>query len=347
MKMRTFIIKRLLLLIPVLIGVSIIVFSLTRLAGDPASPYITEKMNEKQIAQVYARLHLVPNPTFADYVQQYFDWLSLVLQGDFGYTAPGTPGGRQPVSTAITTFFPATFELALVSMIIAVFVGIKLGTVSAVKKDKPADHASRLLSLAGVSLPVFMMAIILIVVFYQWLDWFPLGGRVSDYYVVNHITTGNGFLILQSIASGNVGFFSDVLWHLALPALTLSIASLAIITRVMRSSMLETMSQDYVKTARSKGLSEKEVINHHARRNALIPTTTVVGLAFGGLLGGAVVTETIFKFPGLGWWSAGAIMRLDTYSILAFVLLTAVIYVLVNIVVDIMYAYLDPRVRLE
>ena len=347
MKMRTFIIKRLLLLIPVLIGVSIIVFSLTRMAGDPASPYITEKMKPEQIQQVYDRLHLVPNPTLADYVQQYFNWISLVIQGDFGYTAPGTPGGRQPVSTAITTFFPATIELATVSMIMAVFVGIKLGTVSAVKKDKPADHAARLISLAGVSLPVFMLAIILIVVFYQGLHWFPIGGRVSNIYVVNHMTTGNGFLIIPSLMSGNLNFFGDVLWHLVLPALTLSIATLAIIARVMRSSMLEVMSQDYVKTARSKGLSEKEVINHHARRNALIPTTTVVGLAFGGLLGGAVVTETIFKFPGLGWWSAGAIMRLDTYSILAFVLLTAVIYVLVNIVVDIMYAYLDPRVRLE
>jgi peptide/nickel transport system permease protein len=280
-------------------------------------------------------------------VQQYFNWVDLALHGDFGYTAPGTPGGRQPVSTAIVTFFPATFELAVVSMVIAVVVGISLGTISAVKRDKPADHATRLLALAGVSLPVFILALFLQMIFYQNLKLFPVGGRVSDMYIVNGTTNGNGFLLIDSLASGNVAFFGDVLWHLFLPALTLSIASIAIITRVMRSSMLEVMSQDYVKTARSKGLSEKEVINKHARRNALIPTTTVVGLAFGGLLGGAVLTESIFGWPGLGKWSAGAILRLDTYSILAFVLLTAVIYVLANIVVDIMYAYLDPRVRLE
>jgi peptide/nickel transport system permease protein len=177
---------------------------------------------------------------------------------------------------------------------------------------------------------------------------FPYAGRLSESFIVaGTVPKGlTGFYLIDSLLLGNVSMFVDVLWHLVLPAVTLSLAGIAVLLRIQRNSMLEVLGLDYVKTARAKGLDEKKVINVHARKNALIPTTTVVGMAFGALLGGAVLTESIFSWPGLGKWSASSIGRMDTASILGFCLLVALIYVVVNLVVDIIYAYLDPRVRL-
>jgi peptide/nickel transport system permease protein len=184
-------------------------------------------------------------------------------------------------------------------------------------------------------------------VFYYLLGILPATGRYSDQYILTGVPDVTGFLLVDSLIVGNLSLFTDAVWHIILPAVTLSFGTIAIITRIMRSSMLEVMNQDYVKTARAKGLSERVVIRKHARRNALIPTTTVVGLSFGGLLGGAVLTESIFSWPGLGRWSSSAILSNDWASILGFVLLVSVVYVFVNLIVDLMYAYLDPRVRLE
>jgi len=184
-------------------------------------------------------------------------------------------------------------------------------------------------------------------IFYFNLNWFPNGGWVSDDFRLAGLPHYTGLPLLDAVLSGNVPLVWDEIWHIALPAITLSFGTIAIITRIMRASMLEVLSQDYIKTARSKGLSEKVVINKHARRNALIPTTTVIGLAFGGLLTGAVLTETIFQWPGIGQWAASAMSRLDSNAIMAFVLVMAMIYVVVNLIVDLLYAYLDPRVRLE
>ncbi len=341
MKMGAYIVRRLLLLIPVLLGVSIFIFTLTRVGGDPAAAYISERMNEQQIAAIYERFHL-NDPIYV----QYWYWLSGILQGDWGYSRVA----RAPVTTAIQTYFTATFELTLISIFIAVVVGIGLGTVSAVRKDKPVDHATRIMALSGVSLPIFWLALMLQYVFYFQLRWLPVGQRYStELYLaqggpmLHHYT---GFYFLDCLLNGNFPLFGDALLHLVLPSITLSFGTIAIITRIMRSSMLEVMGLDYIKTARSKGLSERVVIRKHARKNALIPTTTVVGLSFGGLLGGAVLTETIFAWPGLGRWSTAAILQNDWASILGFVLVVAIIYVLVNLVVDLLYAYLDPRVRL-
>jgi len=339
MRLARYIIRRLLLMIPVLIGISLIVFMLTRVAGDPAAAYINEKMTPAQIEQVRENYHL-NDPIWT----QYWYWLDGVVHGDWGWSRTAA----MPVTSAIAYYLPATFELAVVATLITVTAGIWLGTRSAVKKDRPFDHGTRILSLIGVSLPVFLLGLLLLWVFYSQLDIFPDGGRVSESFIVaNAVPEGlTGLYLVDSLLVGNLSLFSDVLWHLALPALTLSMAGLAVVLRIQRSSMLEVLGQDYVRTARAKGLDERAVINVHARRNALIPTTTVVGLVFGGLLGGAVLTESIFRWPGLGKWSASSIGRMDTASILGFCMLAAFIYVLVNLIVDVVYAYLDPRVRL-
>jgi len=338
--MRTYIARRLLLLIPVLIGVSIFVFTLTRIAGDPAAAYITEKMKPEQIDLIREKFHL-NDPLYV----QYWYWLEGIVQGDWGYSKVS----KMPVTEAIKEHFPATFELTLVSIFIAIVVGISLGTVSAVRRDKLTDHATRIMALSGVSLPVFVLALLLQYVFYFRLGWFPSGGRIETLLLLEEggMTKYTGFMLIDTLLNGNLTLFADALWHLILPAVTLSFGTIAIVTRIMRSSMLEVMGQDFIKTARSKGLPEKVVIRKHARRNALIPTTTVVGLSFGGLLGGAVLTESIFYWPGLGQWSVAGIVSNDWATILGFTMIVAVVYVLVNLLVDLLYVYLDPRVRLE
>lgn len=332
--------RRLLLLIPVLLGVSIFVFTLTRLAGDPAAAYVTEHMRPEAIVAIRERFHL-NEPVYV----QYFYWLQGMLGGDWGYSQTA----HLPVTDAIAEYFPATFELTFISIIIAIVVGVALGTISAVRRDTPVDHATRVMALSGVSLPVFWLGLMLQYVFYSQLGWLPADNRGDLILIINQggITEYTGFRLIDSLLTGNPTLFGDALIHLIMPAVTLSFGTIAIITRIMRSSMLEVMNLDYVKTARSKGMPERLVIRKHARRNALIPTTTVIGLSFGGLLSGAVLTESIFNWPGLGRWSASATLNNDWAAILGFTLLAAIIYVLVNLIVDVMYAYLDPRVRLE
>jgi peptide/nickel transport system permease protein len=312
---------------------------LTRVAGDPVAAYVNEKMSESQIDLIREKYHL-NDPIYS----QYMYWLQGIVQGDWGWSKTAS----KPVTEAIAYYLPATFELAAVATIISVFIGVWLGTKSAIRKNKPFDHFTRVISLFGVSIPVFLLGLLLLQLFYSQLGLFPIHDRVSDSFIVSGSVPSNltGFYLIDSLLVGNLSLFLDVAWHLVLPAITLSLASIAVILRIQRNSMLEVLGLDYVKTARAKGLDEKTVINRHARKNALIPTTTVIGLAFGGLLGGAVLTESIFSWPGLGRWSARSIGRLDTASILGFCMLVAFIYVIVNLIVDIVYAYLDPRVRL-
>jgi peptide/nickel transport system permease protein len=339
MRMTAYIIRRLLLLVPVLLGVTILVFTLTRITGDPGAAYITERMNEEQIARIYEEYHL-NEPIWV----QYLYWLNGIIHGDWGLSKVD---GDRPVTESIADYFPATFELTFISMMIGVLIGVFVGTAIAVRKDKLADHTTRAVSLLGVSIPIFWLGLLLLNIFYLRLDWFPSGGEYSDYYLINGYSEYTGFLILDAIIALDFAFLVDLLWHITLPAIVLAFGTIALIIRIMRSSMLEVVNQDYVKAARAKGLPESTVIKRHARRNALIPTVTVAGLAFGALLAGAVLTESIFNWPGLGRWSAQAILSLDWNSIMGFTLLVAIIYVLGNLIVDIMYAYLDPRVKLE
>ncbi len=354
MRLRDYIIRRLLLLIPVLIGVSIITFALTRLVGGPygaASIYISEQCLQRE-ACVQGVIHKYgfdqPIPI------QYLKYMEALLHGDLGYSK----AARQTVGDAIASKLPATFELAAVAMTIAVVLAIPMGVVSATRRNKPVDHATRVLALSGVSIPVFWLGLMLkyalyfLPFIYLGVKLLPLDDRSSaGMYgdctkAAYTVCATTNLYTVDSILAFNGTALWDAISHLLMPAVTLAFVTMAVIVRMMRSSMLEVLNQEYIKTARSKGLSEKVVIKKHARRNALIPTTTVIGLSFGGLLGGAVLTETIFSWPGLGRWSADAVRQLDPAAIMGFTLVAGVVYVLANLVVDILYAYLDPRIRL-
>lgn len=331
-------------MIPVLIGVTILTFVIMRSAGDPTYAYSQQpdKMTDQQYRLIRQKYHL-DDPLHI----QYLYWLDGLLHGDWGYT---TADANRPVLDVIAKRFPATFELALIATFFYVLIGITLGTISAVRANSAVDQATRVISLIAVSIPVFWLAVVFQMVFFYNFHLFPLNERYSS-LVFNEIYFSQldirtNFLLVDGVLNWKWDLFVDALWHLVLPAVALAFVSTALIIRIMRASMLEVLSAEYVQTARSKGVPEKIVIKKHARRNALIPTVTVVGLSFGGLLGGAVLTETIFTWNGLGRWSASAALRLDTAGIMGFTLLTAVIYVLANLIVDMTYAYLDPRVRL-
>jgi ABC-type dipeptide/oligopeptide/nickel transport system permease component len=345
MKLTDYIIRRLLLLIPVLIGISFITFILTHnIPGyDPAAPWMKERTTMAERALIVKQHHL-DEPTIIQYIYYIQDLSRL----DMGYSSSQ---GNKPVSEMLALFFPATLELTIFSLLLCIIIGIPIGIISAIKKDKWPDHIVRIFSLTGISIPVFWFALILQYVFYLKVGLLPLGGRLN---LGTEMPTFNlpfigihstGLLVLDSILGGNWTTLSQALLHLVMPSFCLAFIYLAVIARMTRSSMLESMTQDYIRTARSKGLSERAVIFKHALRNALIPTTTVVGLMFGGLLSGAVLTETIFYWPGIGRYSTFAISSLDYASIMGFTLLVAIIYVLSNLFVDILYAYLDPRIK--
>lgn len=345
MKLRDHIIRRLLLLIPVLIGITFITFYLTHnIPGyDPATPWLKEHTSQ-DAKQLIIQHHHLNDPI----VIQYFYYVSDLSKLDLGLSASQA---NRPVTECLVNFFPATFELTIFSLLICILIGIPIGIISAIKKDKWPDHIVRIFSLTGISIPVFWFALILQYVLYLKLNLLPLGGRLDIGarpptfnlpYIDIHST---GLYVMDSILAGNLNTLSQALLHLAMPSFCLAFISLAVIARMTRSSMLEAMTQDFIRTARSKGLSEGAVIFKHALRNALIPTTTVVGLMFGSLLSGAVLTETIFFWPGIGRYSTSAISSMDYSSIMGFTLLVAVIYVLSNLFVDILYAYLDPRIK--
>lgn len=340
LQLTTYVARRLLLLIPVLLGVSILTFIIMRAAGDPVNAYLTnpERATQQQIDAIVEKYKL-DAPIWTQYVY----WLKGVLGGDLGESRIS----HLSVAKTLVLKFPATFELAAISTMIAVMIGIRTGTTAAVRANTWVDQTTRVTSLIAVSIPVFWLGLLLLMIFYHQLGWMPGPGRYSSaMYDINDLHHYTNLLLIDTLLNGDWNFFVDSVRHLVLPSITLAFASTALIVRMMRSSMLEVLGAEYVRTARSKGLPESVVIRKHARRNALIPTVTVVGLSFGGLLGGAVLTETIFTWPGLGAWAAQAALNLDTAGIMGFTLLTATIYVLANLSVDIVYAYLDPRVRL-
>jgi peptide/nickel transport system permease protein len=337
MKTWEYIVRRLLLLIPVIIGVTIITFTVSHvIPADPARAFAGgPKAQPETIARIRAELHL-DKPIW----EQYFYYLNDLIHFNLGKSYLE----NRPVTEALAQYFPATFELTIFAMIIAVPLGIIGGIISAVRQNKTSDHITRIIAIIGYSLPIFWLALMLQYAFAYLMPIFPLEGRLSIGMVSP--TTFTGFYVIDSILSGNGATLLSSLHHLILPAFTLGFATLAIILRMMRSSMLEVMGMDYIRTARAKGLSERTVIYKHALRNALIPTLTVTGLSFGGLLSGAVLTETIFNWPGMGRFAANAVLGLDFNSVMGFTLVVAVIYVIANLIVDILYAVVDPRVKL-
>lgn len=275
---------------------------------------------------------------------QYGRWLSNVAQGNLGYSRTSS----EPVLKTIRKRFPPTLELAFFAMIPVIGTGIWLGTAAALNRDKLIDHITRILSIIGWSLPTFVLGIWLLVIFYGGLGWLE-PGRISTNYVIELASGGikqyTGVLTLDSLLNGRFDIFLNAVKHLILPVITLSVISSAQIMRVMRSSLLDALSQDYVRTARAKGLQEDIVNLKHARRNALIPVITLAGFTLVGLINGVVITETIFNYPGLGQWSAQAAVNLDYAAVLGFAVFTAIAVVLGNLLVDIMYGIIDPRIR--
>ncbi len=341
MRLRDFILRRVLLAIPVVFGVLTITWFLAYVVGDPVAIYINENTPASAIPAIRAA-HGFDEPLHV----QYFLYLSALFQGDWGISASTS---FRPVLEVIANKFPATIELSIVAMIFAILLGIPLGIVSATRKDQKIDHFTRIFSLAGVSMPIFWFALMLkYVFFYQFtimgLPHLPGGERYTlvNFRSFDYIT---GFLLVDSLLVGNIRLFVDGFLHLVMPGFCLGYLTLAIITRMMRSSMLEILREDYITLARSKGLTERIVIYRHALRNALIPTVTVIGLAFGGLITGAVLTETIFNWPGLGRWAVRAIFFSDIAAITGFTLLVALIFVSANLIVDLVYGVLDPRIR--
>jgi peptide/nickel transport system permease protein len=335
MQIRDFILRRLLILPILLIGTSIIVFLLTRISGSPIAIYLSHEMSAEEVAEVEVRYGLdKPLPL------QYLAWVRGMFEGDLGWSGVSAA----PVTAVFPEKFAATMELAIASGIIAVILGLWLGTYAGTRRNRLPDHIARVVAVAGSSLPLFWFGIILLIVFWANLGWFPIGR--SDPAIWASIPHPSGFYVVDAILALSITALWDAIWHLMLPAVTLGYGAIAIITRMMRSSLVEELQQDYVDAARAKGLPERLVLYRHARRNALVPTVTVIGLTVAFLMQGTITAEIIFRWPGLGRWMADAVVRGDQATIMAYVLFTSVLFLLANLVVDVVYAKLDPRVAL-
>ena len=335
-----YILRRLLLLIPTLLGVLTIVFFMVALSpGDPARVMLGERASPAQLETIRAELGL-DRPLG----EQYVNYIFRAVRLDFGRSIKT---GR-PVMQEIRELFPATVELALVAMVIATSLGILIGVLSAVRQNTWLDYTSMVGALTGVSMPVFWLGLVLIMIFSVGLGWFPTGGRMEVRLFFEPIT--RLFLIdgiIFWIRDGNPTFLQSALRHIVLPAIALGTIPIAIIARTTRSSMLETLRQDYVRTARSAGIPERRVIFRYALKNALLPVVTVVGIQFGLLLAGAILTETIFAWPGIGRWIYTAISARDYPAVQAGVAVVSTVFVLINLVVDILYSVVNPRIRLK
>lgn len=332
--MLLYFIKRLLMLIPVLFFVSVLVFLIMRVfSPDPAAIVLGQGATMEKMEAWREQMGL-NRPL----VEQYLDYMYNVLHGDFGISY----FSNTPVTSELLSRLPATIELAVIAIVIASIVGVAFGIISAVKKNSIIDNLTMTTALIGVSMPVFWLGMLLIIVFSGWLHLVPSGGRIDS---LMRPYDGTGFYFYDTMVSGDYEAFFNALQHAILPAVTLAGYSMAIITRMTRSAMLDVLHQDYIRTAKAKGLSSFKVIFKHAFRNALLPIVTVIGLQFGSLLSGAVLTETVFAWPGIGAYSVQCILRSDFPVIQSVVLIVAFIFVMVNLAVDLLYAALDPRVK--
>lgn len=326
--------RRLVLLIFVVFGVSVVTFVISHMIpGDPARMMAGERASDETVAHMRQVLGL-DEPLHV----QYLTYVGDLLQGDFGISIRT----QRPVLDDIVRFFPATIELAVAALLFAILLGIPLGVLSAVAKDRGIDHVTRTLSVTGISTPAFWLGLLLIYLFYGRFGILPGSGRIDSGLAPPHFT---GFYTLDSLIAGDWAALRSALTHLVLPALTLGFIHLGIVTRQIRSAMLEVLQEDYVRTARASGLSRRSVLIGHALRNALIPSVTMIGLAFGDLLYGAVLTETVFAWPGMGNYVVQSITALDFPAIMGFTVVASTAYVLLNLAVDLVYMALDPQIR--
>jgi peptide/nickel transport system permease protein len=334
-------------MIPTLIGVTILIFAVMQLftPEQRASLYITSEKQLANIEGIIRQYHLNESV-----LTQYVDWMSQILQGNLGFSHTA----RAPVLSAILRKLPATIELVMWSIPITILLGIYLGIQSAVHRDKTVDQVTRIVAIIGTSLPSFWLGIMLIAIFFAGLGWFPperIGSHAFNYINLSgQWKSYTSIMLIDGLLNGQPWISLDSLRHIVLPTITLVTIQIALIVRVMRSSMLEALGKGYIISAKAKGLSNTEVINKHARRNALIPVMTLAGLLTAGMLTGVTITETVFNIDGIGRWAAlaagggGAVP--DVPAVLGFALFAGIIYVISNLVVDILYAYVDPRIRL-
>lgn len=346
MASKRFILKRLLLLVPVLLGVATFVFVILHLAsGDPARVILGQRAPQEQVIQLRQELGL-NDPLYI----QYGRFLVDAAQFDFGQSYVIAQGDS--VRSVLADKIPVTLELALYGQLVGILLGIPLGVISAVKQDTLTDHLGRVGALSGISVPIYWSGPMLILAFSTFLSIFPASGRIgSTIFLDNHWTLLGvelpltGMVTIDTLLLGELGAWASAVTHLFLPAVTIGIYSMALISRMMRSSMLEVVRQDYMRTARAKGQGSKITIMKHGFRNALIPVITVIGIQFGSLLGGAVLTETVFGIGGIGTMLVSAIQSNDFPLVQGTVLTFALLFTLVNLLVDITYSYLDPRIQ--
>jgi peptide/nickel transport system permease protein len=335
MSFSQFLVRRSGLALFVLFGVTLITFLLSHVVpADPVVAYLGDHAPPAMVEQVRHQLGLDrPLPV------QFAIYLRGLLQGNLGVSIMSS----RPVSRDLAQYLPATVELSSAAMLVAILIGIPTGIISALRKDGWPDQVARVFALGGASLPVFYVALLLLGLLYSRLGILPGPGQLSLYTSPPPVITG--MVAVDALLSGDWSALGDALQHLVLPAFVLGYASTGIITRMTRSSLLEVMRQDYVRTARAKGVLERRVVLRHALRNALLPTVTVIGLTYGGLLSGAVLTETIFAWPGIGRYATNSVTNIDIPAVLGVTLVIAVIYSIANLVVDVLYAYLDPQIR--
>ncbi|TRZ54747.1 MAG: ABC transporter permease subunit [Rhodocyclaceae bacterium] len=323
------------LVVPTFLGITLLVFSLIHMIpGNAVEALSGERgMDPARYARLLHEFGL-DQPLYV----QYFDYLLKILRGDLGYSIIT----HEPVVREFLTLFPATLELSFCAMLLALTVGLPAGILAALKRNTFLDYSVMGVSLTGYSMPIFWWALLLILLFSVTLGWTPVSGRIDILFDLPPVT---GFMLIDSLLSGEPGAFKSALSHLILPTIALGTIPLAVIARMTRSAMLEVLREDYVRTARAKGLSRLRVIGIHALRNALIPVITVIGLQVGTLLAGAILTETIFSWPGIGKWLVEAIHRRDYPVVQGGILLSASIIIVVNLTVDVLYGVINPRIR--
>ncbi len=337
MSMVTYIVRRLLWLLFVVFGVMTLVFFISRvIPADPVAAMLGGHAPADVIEEMRAKWGL-DKPI----IEQYLAYVWQLLHGDFGVSMAS---GRH-VLQDLVEYFPATFELATVGALISVVGGILLGVVSAVRRGKLADHVARIVALTGISMPVFWLALLMMLLFYFVLGWLPGGGRLP--YYMDPPSRITGMILIDSLIARRLDMFTVALKHFVMPALTLSFFGIAAISRVTRASMLDVLGEDYIRTARSKGLVESRVVLRHALKNAMLPVVTIAGIVYGRLLEGGVIVETIFAWPGLGRYATNAFLALDFPAVVGSTMVIALFYSLMNLVVDILYAFLNPRVRYD
>ncbi len=333
--MLRFLFSKLLLIVPTFIGITIVAFGFVRvLPGDPVLLLAGERGMDPDRYQALLHQFGYDRPI----VVQYLDYVWGLLHGDFGISI----STKQPVFQEFLNLFPATAELAICAMLLAIIIGIPAGILSAVKRGSVFDQATMGIALTGYSMPIFWWGLLLIILFSGILGWTPVSGRISLLYYFPSVT---GFMTIDSLLSGEKGAFASAVSHLILPSVVLATIPLAVIARQTRSAMLEVLGEDYVRTARAKGLPGRRVIGIHALRNAMIPVITTIGLQVGMLMAGAILTETIFSWPGIGKWMIDSISRRDYPVVQGGLVLIAGLVMLVNLLVDLAYGLINPRIR--